>query len=315
MRRGLKIVFWIILLAAGVLVCALRWQAWFGTPAEPRWTGDTLVYVFPPFEQDTTPQSLDILVLGDVHNRLTHADYDTLAARVPQADIVLQTGDWMERGQSYYYQSLLREWTQSGLYGLPVIACPGNHEYSKGLGKTLSPIWEEAFSYPHNGPAEVPGAHYFVDLPSMRVIVIDTNPLVRAVYVTRTLTWLRRVMKEAGDRYVVVMMHHPVLSPAKGRFNAEIYAAFRRVLGEADLVLAGHDHSYMRRTPFVVLNTAGKPKPQRERLIADKTDSIPVYGVLSVGNPQSSNHQPSMEFRIFSLQGGELLDSLYVHHD
>ncbi|MBQ3632983.1 MAG: metallophosphoesterase [Paludibacteraceae bacterium] len=315
MRRGLKIVFWIILLAAGVLVCALRWQAWFGTPAEPRWTGDTLVYVFPPFEQDTTPQSLDILVLGDVHNRLTKADYDTLASRVPQADIVLQTGDWMERGQSYYYQSLLREWTQSGLYGLPVIACPGNHEYSKGLGKTLSPIWEEAFSYPHNGPAEVPGAHYFVDLPSMRVIVIDTNPLVRAVYVTRTLTWLRRVMKEAGDRYVVVMMHHPVLSPAKGRFNAEIYAAFRRVLGEADLVLAGHDHSYMRRTPFVVLNTAGKPKPQRERLIADKTDSIPVYGVLSVGNPQSSNHQPSMEFRIFSLQGGELLDSLYVHHD
>lgn len=315
MRRGLKIVFWIILLAAGVLVCALRWQAWFGTPAEPRWTGDTLVYVFPPFEQDTTPQSLDILVLGDVHNRLTKADYDTLASRVPQADIVLQTGDWMERGQSYYYQSLLREWTQSGLYGLPVIACPGNHEYSKGLGKTLSPIWEEAFSYPHNGPAEVPGAHYFVDLPSMRVIVIDTNPLVRAVYVTRTLTWLRRVMKEAGDRYVVVMMHHPVLSPAKGRFNAEIYAAFRRVLGEADLVLAGHDHSYMRRTPFVVLNTAGKPKPQRERLIADKTDSIPVYGVLSVGNAQSSNHQPSMEFRIFSLQGGELLDSLYVHHD
>ena len=30
-----------------------------------------------------------------------------------------------------------------------------------------------------------------------------------------------------------------------------------------DLVLAGHDHSYMRRNHFVVLNTAAKPKPQR----------------------------------------------------
>jgi hypothetical protein len=150
---------------------------------------------------------------------------------------------------------------------------------------------------------------------NLRIISIDTNPLTRVVYLTRTLTWLSNAMYTAGDRYVVVIMHHPVFSAAKGRFNSLIYATFRYALGEADLVIAGHDHSYMRRTPFVVLNTAGKPKPQRERLIADKTDSIPVYGVLSVGNPQSSNHQPSMEFRIFSLQGGELLDSLYVHHD
>ena len=77
----------------------------------------------------------------------------------------------------------------------------------------------------------------------MRCIVIDTNPLTRTVWLTRTLTWLREAMYGAGGRYTVVLMHHPVLSPAEGRFNPLEYATFRHALGDADLVLAGHDHS------------------------------------------------------------------------
>lgn len=316
MRRWIKIIVPIVLLAGGAIICAIRWQAWFGMPAEPQWRGEEMHFVFPAFEQDSTPESLDILVLGDIHSQLTSADYDSLAARVPQADIVAQAGDWMERGQHYYQQLLFREWTHSALANIPVIGCPGNHEYSKGLHKTLSPLWSETFTYPANGPQAVPGASYFVDLPHLRFIVIDTNPLNRLVYLTRTLTWLRELQKEAQDRYVVVMMHHPVLSVGKGRANPMVYSAFRRALGEADLVIAGHDHSYMRHTPFVVLNTAGKPKQQRKHIYAEVSDTIPVYGVLTVANDQPSiiNHQSQMVFRVFSLKDGELLDSLYVDH-
>jgi 3',5'-cyclic AMP phosphodiesterase CpdA len=152
----------------------------------------------------------------------------------------------------------------------------------------------------------VPGKHYYVDFRHLRYIVIDSNPLVRLVYLTRTLTWLREAMSTAGDRYVVVMMHHPVLSPAKGRFNAEIYAAFRRVLGEADLVLAGHDHSYMRRSPFVVLNTSGPLKQQRFHYTPEKTDTVQTYGVLSIAD--------SAKFIVYRLSDGAALDSLYVKH-
>ncbi len=316
MRRWIKIIVPIVLLAGGAIICAIRWQAWFGMPAEPQWRGEEMNFVFPAFEQDSTPESLDILVLGDIHSQLTSADYDSLATRVPQADIVAQAGDWMERGQHYYQQLLFREWTHSALANIPVISCPGNHEYSKGLHKTLSPLWSETFTYPANGPKAVPGASYFVDLPHLRFIVIDTNPLNRLVYLTRTLTWLREVQKEAQDRYVVVMMHHPVLSVGKGRSNPLIYSAFRRALGEADLVIAGHDHSYMRHTPFVVLNTAGKPKQQRKHIYAEVSDTIPVYGVLTVADDQPSiiHHQSPMVFRVFSLKDGELLDSLYVDH-
>ena len=305
MRKWLKIIIPIVLLAAAIIVCAVRWQAWFMMPAEPHWTGDTIEYTFP-----TCGDSVEtILVLGDIHSRLTRADYDTLAARVPNADLVLQTGDWMERGQNYYRQLLLREWTASTLDSIPVIACPGNHEYSKGLNPQLSEAWAETFTYPHNGPAGVPGASCWVDLPKMRIIVLDTNPLRHLVYTTRTLTWLCETMQQAEGRYIVVLMHHPLLSVAKGRFNAHIYAAFRHQLGKADLVLAGHDHSYMRHGAFVVLNTAGKPKPQRTSLIAEATDTVPVYGVLSLNTPLSTLH-----FTVHRLCDGAVIDSLYVSH-
>ena len=310
MRRWLKITIPCLLLAVGAVVCALRWQAWFGMPAEPQWNDQPLIYTFPAFESDATPQSLDILVLGDVHNRLTRQDYDTLAARVPQADLVAQVGDFMDRGQDYYYQLLLREWTNSHLYGLPVIATPGNHEYSKGLNKQLSPVWDYAFSHPANGPIGVPGASYYVDLPKTRFIVIDTNPLVRIVDLSRTLTWLRQAMNSADGRFTIVMMHHPVLAVGKGRANVLVYSAFRHALGDADLVLAGHDHSYMRRAPFVVLNTAGKPKPQRFHYHPEVTDTVPVYGVITI-NPKHN----TLYFKVYRLEDGVMLDSFYVKHD
>lgn len=310
MRRWLKIAIPAILLAGGAVLCALRWQAWFGMPAEPQWKGDTIDYVF---SQPTGATDQTFLVLGDIHSRLTRADYDTLAARVPDADVVIQIGDWLERGQNYYYQLLLREWTNSALYGLPVITTPGNHEYTKGVHKTLSPVWEHAFPHPFNGPKDVPGASYFIDLPSVRLIAIDTNPLVRIVDLTRTMTWLRQTMNSADGRFIVVIMHHPVLSVAKGRANVTVYSAFRRILADADLVIAGHDHSYMRRAPFVVMNTSGKNKPQQYKYVPEVTDTVPVYGVLQISNLKSQIS--NLQFNVYRYNDNTLIDSLYVNHD
>ena len=315
MRRLKKRYIFVTILLAGIAILfAVRWHAWFDMPPEPKWEGAIHNYVFPSFEQDKTPVSFDMLVLGDIHNRLTRADYNRLAARVPEADVIVQTGDWMERGQNYYYQLLLQEWLPSRLCGLPVIATPGNHEYTKGLFKSCSDVWNYAFRYPKNGPEGVPGATYYIDLPQVRLISIDTNPLWRIVHLTRTLTWLRKTMNSAGDRYVVVLMHHPVVTAAKGRHNPLIYCTFRTALGDADLVIAGHDHSYMRKMPFVVLNTAGKTKVQHKGLTAQASDTIPVYSVISIPHPLIPGKEPQMEFKTYRLSDGVLIDSTYVSH-
>lgn len=326
MRKWIKIIVWTLLLAAGVIVCIVRWQAWFGMPDEPVWRGNTLGYVFPTFAgdsvhgfvatdqgwQDTvTPQSLDLLVLGDVHNRLTYAEYDTLAARVPQADAVVQVGDWMDRGQKYYHQLLLREWTESSLCGLPVINCPGNHEYTKGIHKTLLPEWLEWFPQPVEDIA-VPGIFYHVDFPQLRFIVIDSNSIDLLVYRTRVLTWLRDLLNTAEGRYVVVMMHHPAISACKGRFNPTIYATFRYALGQIDLSIAGHDHSYMRKGHFVVVNAAGKAKPQKDSTNFEFAYPDPVYSVITL--PDYTSAESPFIFRTYRMSDGVLIDSLYVDH-
>ncbi len=325
MRKRIKIIILSVLLAAGVIVCAVRWQAWFGMPAEPAWTGDTLSYQFHTFGCDSipgfvagekgwsdtiSPESLDILVFGDIHNHLKRTDYDSIAARVPQADAIAQVGDWMERGQFYYYQLLLREWVGNELSNRPVINCPGNHEYSKGLHKELHSGWAEAFPYPQNGPVGVPGVNYYIDFEQLRFIVIDTSPLDRLVYLTRTETWLRGAMQSAGGRYITVMLHHPVISVRKGRFNPMIYATFRYVLREADLVLCGHDHSYMRRMPFVIVNTAGTVKPQRSNPVCEMAAEDPVYSLLTI-----RQEADELLWRTYRMGDGTLIDSIDVKHD
>jgi 3',5'-cyclic AMP phosphodiesterase CpdA len=313
------------LLAGSAILCAVRWQAWFGMPEEPQWNGPVQTYQFHTFGTETapgfskteegwsntsTPHSLDILILGDIHNNLNLKDYNSIAQRHPGIDIVAQAGDWMERGQSYYYQSLLCEWIPSKLSKLPVINCPGNHEYRKGIRKSLPNDWYTWFPHPQNGTVDHKGSMYYIDFPQLRFIVIDTNPLNRIVHLTRTLTWIQEAINTTGDRHIIVMMHHPVLSAAKGRFNPLIYAFLRHPLGKTDLVISGHDHSYMRHMPFVVLNSAGKPKTpkQYKHLTIEEQAIVPVYSILSF-----PTHQTPI-LRTYRISDGYMIDSCYVHH-
>ena len=288
----------LVLLAGGGVLCAVRWQAWFGNPPEPQWTTDTLDCRFRTFAADSlpcfektgngwqdlqSPDTLQILLLGDVHNSLSRADYDTLAARNPHLDCYAQLGDYLERGYFYYFQQLCHELSGSVFDSLPLLNCPGNHEYRKGLRRTLTPLWYEAFPQPANGPADFVGTTYYVDFPRLRFIVIDTNGLQALHHFTRVNTWVNRAIQEAGDRFVVVMMHHPVFSCGAGRQNPMIYLTFREPLRHADLVFAGHDHNYSRRLPFVNTNAAtkyylNKVNPRDERVCSGHR----LYEVLDI---------------------------------
>lgn len=324
MRRKIKIILFAILLAGCAILCATRWQAWFHIPEEPEWSGDTLSYQFVTFGLDSvpgfihtdkgwidtlSPQSLDILLLGDIHNNLTQADYDTLYQRHPNIDIVAQVGDWLERGQFYYYQQLLTEWLPSQLCSIPVINCPGNHEYNKGFNKTLTSDWYSWFQHPQNGSVDHLGSMYYVDFPKMRFIIIDSNPLNRVIYLTRTLTWLQNAINTAGDRLIITMMHHPVISAAEGRFNSLIYATFRHVLGQTDLSISGHDHSYMRQMPFLVLNTAGKVKQPKQHKATTISSTEHAYCIISI-----PYYPAQAKLTSYQLSNGNIIDSCYVNN-
>lgn len=299
MRRFWLIVI-LILLAGGIFVCAIRWKAWFRNPPEPAWTGDTIDYHFhtfgaghvPGFEHDGlywrdvyNPDTLEILLFGDVHNAMTHADWQAVADRHPNADCYAQLGDFVERGYFYYNQQLYHNLQGTGFDTLPIINVPGNHEYRKGLQPQLPDYWRQTFRHPHNGPEESKGTTYYIDFPNLRLIALDTQGLQHLYEYTRVNTWLKRVIKSANDRFVIVIMHHPVFSTGKGRFNPGTFAAFVRPLSEADLVFAGHDHNYERRLPFV--NTSSTTKTKRRKLSQDSVSAltgVPLYEDIRIYN-------------------------------
>ena len=251
-----KIIGWIIglcLLAGGATVCAIRWQAWFGNPPEPKYNEPIIAHQFTTMDNDSVLHALQcdtlsFLLLGDIHNSLTNTEMSLLSERHPDIQFWAQTGDWMERPYLYYEQMMYQSLLGTRLDSLPIVAIPGNHEYLKGLVKTLPEHWQEIFPNPQNGPARFLGTSYYVDFPHLRLIAVDTDGLNRVSDYTQVAFWLKQTLRNAGDKFTIVMMHHPVYSTAEGRSNPLMWLAFHSAMREADVVFSGHDHNYARRT-------------------------------------------------------------------
>lgn len=317
-RRIAWFIIIIVLLAAGATVCALRWKAWFGNFPEPVWEEAEVDYHFLTFGQDSLPhfvnegttwsdtqdpERLRILLLGDVHNEITHDRYLTLSETYPDLDAYAQLGDWLDRGYNYYAQQLLSDLKGTAFEFLPVLNTPGNHEYKKGVVKKLSPTWLSLFQQPQNGPANGLGSTYYVDFDNLRFIVLDTSAPHLLHHFTRLNKWLKQTLNTAGDKYTVVIMHHPVYSHAKGRWNVNVFTFLARPLHKADLVFSGHNHLYARRLPFVEIGSVHKSHALRRHVKADKICQQPVYELLTV-------YRDSLLMQTYLLDTDSLIDEV-----
>lgn len=323
-----KIIGWIIalsLLAGGATTCAIRWEAWFGNPPEPEWVGDTIDYKFLTFANDSVlcaaqQDTLQFLLFGDIHNSLNNDDLSALLDIHEDIDFYAQLGDWMERPYFYYEQMMYQSLVGTGFDSLPIIAIPGNHEHRKGLIKKLSSNWTTIFPNPQNGPARFVGTSYFVDFPQLRLIAIDTDGLHRMSDYTQVAFWLKKTLREAGDKFTMVMMHHPVYSTAKGRQNPLMWLTFYGAMREADVVFSGHDHNYARRTEyykerfwkkeeptvFIATNASKKNYPIKENTRYDYSFSgEPVYEYVQI----TSN---ALHIGTYKMHSGELLDEVKI---
>ena len=134
-------------------------------------------------------------------------------------------------------------------------------EYEKGIIKTLSNRWKTLFPNPKNGPARFLGSSYYVDFPHLRLIALDTDGLFWMSDYTQVSFWLKNTLRDARDKFTIVMMHHPVYSTAKGRNNPLIWLALHDAMRNADVVFSGHDHNYARHTEYYKARFWKKEEP------------------------------------------------------
>ncbi len=268
---------------------------------------------------EVTPLKETIFALfGDVQNELGGSSemiFHNVDSLFPQTDFWAFAGDIIERPTDAYWQYWYGTMKNIPLCK-PIIAATGNHEYLKGIIKTIDPRWTSIFGNPDNGPDMAKEKSYYIDFPDMRFIVIDTDGLYLLSHYTKTSAWLRRVSQNNGKKWNILMLHHPIYSAGAGRENIILNFALRNSVKNIDLVIQGHDHSYARRfsrrdsvpvTPtFVVTTTADKfylPKVSRkdDRIMSGHA----VYNIArTVGD--------TLDFNTFVAETNELYDRFLI---
>ena len=137
----------------------------------------------------------------------------------------------------------------------------GNHEYGDRAAAGYFAYWgAEA------GPADK--GYYSYDLGDWHIVVLNTNCNAKALGGCDTgspeETWLRSDLAKYPNACILAYGHHPLFSsglfkkhalhPSLRSFWEDLYAV------HADLILAGHEHSYER---FAPQDPQGNPDPAR----------------------------------------------------
>ena len=265
--------------------------------------------------------ALTFIYMGDPQNDL-HSQWSRTIrqayATAPESDFILYAGDLVNKG---YNDAEWKEWYDAGSFihrMVPTISTAGNHEYTDVV---LTPLWRSHFSLPGNGPEgikELEGATYYIDYPSVRVISldgeqIDEDPQMRLAMVK----WLREVLENTKQKWVVMTMHYPFYSTKPDRSNPKLRNAFKPVVDEfgVDLILQGHDHGYGRgmldesengpseEGTMYVVSVSG-PKMYdvgHEKWMQARGENLQLYQVITIKGDK-------LEYRSYTTDG-KLFDS------
>ncbi|MBC8437418.1 MAG: metallophosphoesterase family protein, partial [Planctomycetes bacterium] len=188
----------------------------------------------------------------------------------PKSAFFLHAGDLVNKTNS---DGEWGEWFQAGGFihsSTPVVACPGNHEYSS----KLSTHWRPTFAFPENGPKDLMETVFYIDYQGMRLVVLNSNEGLE-----EQAQWLESVLQDNPQKWTVVCQHHPIYSSKAGRDNPLLRNTLQPIFDKykVDLVLQGHDHTYARSGMMTWQNV---PKG-----VTTRTDTGTVY-VVSVSGPK-----------------------------
>ncbi len=220
-------------------------------------------------------EGAEFLLFGDVQDKLGQSSpllFKQAFDAHPSVHFAAFVGDIIERPTDTYWQLWFRSMQNHQEY-IPLVAATGNHEYLKGIVKSLDNRWTHIFVNPDNGPQRFMGTSYFIDFPSYRLIVIDTDALQLFSDYTITQTWLDKVLTLSSQPWNIVVMHHPIYAAGKGRSNPTLWMALHHTLKKADVVFCGHDHNYMRRNAkpvYILTNFSDKFYQPKHSVKADK---------------------------------------------
>ena len=201
---------------------------------------------------------------------------DKAAADHPDAARVILLGDLTHHGKPEQY-ARLRECL--GDLPWPVSITIGNHDRRDPFVAAFPKVARDENGY----------VQEVIDLPGWRLVLLDSNdepgsdPHHSGILCADRMAWLDRALATAGDRQVVVLVHHtPMITFFNGmdriwlRNAAEFLALLKRY-GNVQQVIAGHIHRTISGVFDGVPVTVFKsPCHQMPMDMANETTSVSV---------------------------------------
>jgi len=216
---------------------------------------------------------------GDAQNdvlahwsRVIRMAYQTAA----DASFVIHAGDLINHAHRDYEWA---EWYKAGGFihsQWTAIPAVGNHEFmsvAEGEPRKLSVQWRPQFTLPVEKKLDekLHETVYTVDYQDIRIIVLNSNDQLE-----EQTDYIEEKLKSSYAKWNIIVCHHSVFSPAKGRDFEFARKNWKPLLDKynVDLVLNGHDHTYARG--HVPVRTTDQ----------DSVDEVRTVYVTSVSGPK-----------------------------
>ncbi len=232
------------------------------------------------------PKPFSFVYFGDAQNdvhsrwsrviRMAHQTAPDAAFALHAGDLIniadadVEWAGWFKAGGFLHSQ-----WT-----GIPIT---GNHEYKRGSGaqanqKTMSMLWRPQFTLPVESslPDALHETVYTVEYQGVQIIALNSNKLK-----DEQVDYLEDQLSKPGYRWRIVSFHHPIFSPSgRGNFMPETRQRWKELIARynVDLVLQGHDHTYVRgQVP--IIDETGDPGQDFQTLYVTSVSGPKQYTI------------------------------------
>jgi len=238
-----------LLLAGGIILTCIRWNAWFVEPSEScdeviecrinTLTGDTVCI-------------RKLLILGDIQDRdmLMAEETKTILQTIVDREkpqLILQTGDMFERQTQASWNRVALAFNDI-MDSIPLVVALGNHDYHKGLIHKPDKRMYEAFGYFGTTDIDNPAvAHFVLVRDTLDLFILDSNRGLTGLF--RQSGWLNNELQSSTAHFKILALHHPMRSEVSWWNNLFVRLAFEGLVERygVQLVVCGHDHYYSHR--------------------------------------------------------------------
>lgn len=268
------------------------------------------------------PDSFSFVYFGD-----TQAHPDRFAKmlleveqRHPETAFYMIGGDLVEAGYLRNLWDDLLAYTDTVFSVKPIVPAMGNHDLNGKVGSgTFSTYFNLPFTEIVGGSSEL---NYSFQYGKAFFIVINARR-----DLDKQAAWLEAELQKAeaaGSQFKVVMCHFPAYNPKQGRKNTKAQEYWVPLFDKygVDLMLSGHDHSYLRSMPLKAGSPASPGQTGTTYVVATGCEKFYDFQTLPVAAKQftgittyqlitikfDSEGLPKMLFTAHS-PSGEILDA------